>query len=283
MIKYKTKYYTYKFLNRRHSDIEKKIVSKLTFLTISSLGLPDSFKAELNSEIFLGEFKLVVRRVAWLMQFSFLKRPLIKDDYFDFSLGLSYEAAKDMYQYVKKRRSFYREAFLYELTLAQISSAVMESQVKPGECIEVQNLNSNQFDSYFLAHLSKAKVLMAEEVKHPSSDQKERVINARPEFKEKFKPLSVNLMERHGLQVMHDVLALREKLAINIFVISGTFLGLHREAGFLAHDYDIDLGVFAIEFNNCLLDELNQLEGFVDVSLDYPCFREVEAGCNYIS
>jgi len=28
------------------------------------------------------------------------------------------------------------------------------------------------------------------------------------------------------------------------FLISGTFLGLIRENGFLAHDYDIDLGVF---------------------------------------
>ena len=33
------------------------------------------------------------------------------------------------------------------------------------------------------------------------------------------------------------------------FVISGTFLGLIRENGFLAHDYDIDLGVFEDEID----------------------------------
>jgi len=276
MISYKVKYYAYKFLNRRHSGFEKKIVSYLTSLVLYTFRLPDSFKAILKHEIQLGHFKLVLRRISWLMQFSFLKRPLVRDDYFDFSIGLDYESAKDMYQYVKRRQSFYREAFLYELTLAQLSSAVMESQLEPGERVDVKDLKSSQFDQYFQKHFADARVFCEETVGLAASGVKKETVDTEPEAKEKPKSTGVNLMEKHGLRVLRDVIALCDELEIEIFVISGTFLGLHREAGFLAHDYDIDLGVFEAELNSRLLDKLNQLDGFADVSLDYPYFREVD-------
>jgi hypothetical protein len=44
------------------------------------------------------------------------------------------------------------------------------------------------------------------------------------------------------------------------YVVSGTFLGLHRENGFLPHDYDIDLGINAHEINiDAIINHLESL------------------------
>lgn len=273
MIKYKFKYYVYKFLNRRHSTLEKRVACALTFFVLYRLGLPDSFKVNIKVEICSGNFKNVVRRIAWLMQFSFFKRPLIKDDYFDFSIGLECDTAQDMYEYIVSKQDYFQEEFFYQLVLAQLSSAAMESQISPGDSIAIDDLERPEFDKLYLRHVSKAESLIPEKIEVESNSKHE---NSKPQSKEKLKSRSVNLMERHGLQVLRDVLALRHKLGIDIFVISGTFLGLHREGGFLAHDYDIDLGVFEVDYHAGLVEELNQLDGFVNVSLDYPCFRAVE-------
>lgn len=56
------------------------------------------------------------------------------------------------------------------------------------------------------------------------------------------------------------------------YVISGTLLGLHREGRFLAHDYDIDLGINAEDIEvNVLLDRLRHCRKFTIGKLDYHC------------
>lgn len=54
------------------------------------------------------------------------------------------------------------------------------------------------------------------------------------------------------------------------YVVSGTFLGLHREGGFLSHDYDIDLGINAEDVDlDALLDKLRKSNNFTIGKLDY--------------
>jgi len=279
---YYVKYYLYRYLNRRHSTFEKRIALWLVLSTLLGLGLPSSFKVGLRAEVFSGSFKLVFRRVAWLTQFRYLKRSLIEDKFFDFSIGLNSESARDMYYYTKNRKSCFRNLFLYEVTLAQLSSAVLESQVKPGECIDIRELDFSEFDQKFLDHASMAETFLLEKALLSRAERKKKTLLESKKktllgSKKKSKWFNINLMERHSLGVLSHILSLQERLGIDIFVISGTFLGLHRESGFLAHDYDIDLGIFESDYTSRLLDELNYLDGFLDISLDYPCFREVNA------
>jgi len=59
------------------------------------------------------------------------------------------------------------------------------------------------------------------------------------------------------------------------FLISGTFLGLIRENGFLAHDYDIDLGVFDDDIDiPTAIAAINASDQFVLKKYDYP-YRSV--------
>lgn len=54
------------------------------------------------------------------------------------------------------------------------------------------------------------------------------------------------------------------------YIISGTFLGLHREGGFLSHDYDIDLGINAEDIQiNDLLEKLQNNKKITIGKLDY--------------
>ena len=278
MIKYALKYYGYKFLNRQHTRFEIKTAYIFTFSLLFGLRLPRSLKEDIKAEVLSGSFKLTLRRIAWLMRFSVLRRTLINDDYFDFSIGLSCQSAKDAYSYVKAKNKAYKDQVIFELTLAQLSSAVIESQLEPGDCENVNNLSYSEFDSFYEEHISKAEVLINDAQKLARFKGNETQTEKSSEFKKQVKIVGFNLMEKYGLDVLRHVLRLEEKLKIKFFVISGTFLGLHRESGFLAHDYDIDLGIFEDEFDIDMLDGFYQLEGFDSVSLDYPCFREKKEG-----
>jgi hypothetical protein len=49
----------------------------------------------------------------------------------------------------------------------------------------------------------------------------------------------------HALAVLHELQRIAAKTGAAMFPVSGTLLGLHRNGGILAHDVDIDVGLFA--------------------------------------
>ncbi|MEP1945511.1 MAG: hypothetical protein ABJJ20_01720, partial [Lentilitoribacter sp.] len=71
-------------------------------------------------------------------------------------------------------------------------------------------------------------------------------------------------------KTLADFIALFPHDQLNWFLISGTFLGLIRENGFLSHDYDIDLGIFEDEIDiNSIKDALLLSDKFVLKKYDY--------------
>jgi hypothetical protein len=48
-----------------------------------------------------------------------------------------------------------------------------------------------------------------------------------------------------GIKVLSAMQAIAQESGAKVFLVSGTLLGMHREGHLLAHDYDIDVGVFA--------------------------------------
>ena len=50
-------------------------------------------------------------------------------------------------------------------------------------------------------------------------------------------------------------LEISKKLRVKLFLSNGTLLGCVRESGYIGHDTDIDLGIFAYDYRSNLLDE----------------------------
>ena len=71
-------------------------------------------------------------------------------------------------------------------------------------------------------------------------------------------------------QALEDIAKLLPNRDWPWYVVSGTFLGLHREGGFLSHDYDIDLGINAEDIEiDALLSKLRKSHDFTIGKLDY--------------
>src|SRR5690554_190922 len=72
---------------------------------------------------------------------------------------------------------------------------------------------------------------------------------------------------REALSRLQEVLPIHE---YPWYVISGTFLGLHREGGFLKHDYDIDVGINIEDVNtNALIRKLSMVPEFAVKKVDH--------------
>ena len=63
------------------------------------------------------------------------------------------------------------------------------------------------------------------------------------------------------------------------FLVSGTFLGLIREKNFLAHDYDIDIGIFDDNFDLIMLQKkLNKNKDFFIKKIEHSLAGEFKKG-----
>ena len=60
------------------------------------------------------------------------------------------------------------------------------------------------------------------------------------------------------------------------FLVSGTFLGVVRDGGFIGHDSDIDVGVFENKLLEKFLPTLIESKEFSVVRIDHPCVRKVD-------
>jgi hypothetical protein len=56
--------------------------------------------------------------------------------------------------------------------------------------------------------------------------------------------------KENALNLLNDVHNVLKQLNLKHFIIDGTLLGAVREGGFIPHDLDVDMGVFAEEWDN---------------------------------
>ncbi len=84
------------------------------------------------------------------------------------------------------------------------------------------------------------------------------------------KSVKRSVSETDAIKALDDLSALFKNQQAGFFLVSGTFLGLIREQKFLGHDYDIDIGCFAQQFDfNLFMKTLEHNEHFYVKELCY--------------
>jgi len=234
---------------------------------------PKSLKVIIANEVNNDDFKLVVRRIIWLFKFGYVRVTFFTDNYFDMSIGLDLDSSLELYSKLERYQSWESE-FEKQITLAQMASAVLESQISPGESLSLSQLRHQEYDQKFCDHLSKAQLEVKKAVSKTSVIEDDKYDTA---VRKRFgtgRKLKINLMQKHAEEIFRQVVSFTEQEGARIFAIGGTLLGIVRENGFIEHDYDIDFGVFADEITDEFLQNLTQLHNFKPAKSDFPCFRK---------
>ena len=210
-----------KLLNRDYGAPVRGIAASLGYgLAMLTTGQP-VLARELAGRLWRdGDFKLGARRGAWYLRRSWIGLDISQDDFFDPTEGMSDAQLDVLGQFVQSRARK-----LPALTRAADQALIAARKLNNNT--QVGSLNTNI--SVFNDACDRLLALPADPTLSPAETDQTRtgdfpIANART--------------------TLSDFAALFPIATLPWFLISGTFLGLIRENGFLPHDYDIDLGVF---------------------------------------
>ena len=209
-----------RFLNREHVGIVRAPVAVLASIATMFA----TWRIVLAKEMFLRcwhhkDFKLAARRGAWYFRRGWINIDVSQDDYFDFTEGMKGPNLDVLFQLVRSRQNKLPPVTFYA-DLAFIAARRFDNDSDPHERAVHMHALKDANDA-LLSHVT------------PSDDTNMKSRARKGDF-----PIA------DAQQTMADFIALFPPSMVPWFVISGTFLGLVRDKGFLLHDYDIDLGIF---------------------------------------
>ena len=215
-----------KLLNRNQGPIIRAILAALSYVTVLLITQRHALAADMWACIWVrNDLKLAARRGAWYFRLSWIKLDASKDDFFDPTEGMDDHHLTALEQFVISRQAH----------IAPVNLAAEHA------FIAARRLNNNTHPNQLTQNLALFKkacdaLLM----------RKDDVLAA----------TLAPVKERQGdfpitdaQKALADLLVLFPLDDMPWFLVSGTFLGLIRENGFLAHDYDIDIGVFETDID----------------------------------
>jgi len=210
-----------KLLNRNHHVIVRSGVAIFAYVVLLVLVRRHGLAAELAACFGVkNDFKLGARRGAWYARHAWVRLDVLRDDFFDPTEGLTDAQLDGLERFIISRKKAL-EPVDYAANRAFIAARRLDNNSDPAQ----RGPNITAFKGAcdaLLAH-----------------DGKMLPTTWAPE-----KPRQGDFPIAHAQDALADFLALFPLETMQWFLVSGTFLGLIRENGFLAHDYDIDLGVF---------------------------------------
>jgi hypothetical protein len=236
-----------KLLNRDYPAPLRALSALMAFgLVIFSTGRP-SLARELAGRCWVhNDYKVAVRRAAWYMRRGWLNIDVVEDDFFDATEGMDDGQLVSLEAFVQARKSKLA-ADIYAGDLATIAARRLNNNSDP----EQRQKNIDSFEAACNELLK----------------QKPKTIDT------PHKPDSIRAGDfpiENAKITLTDFATLFPLGTMRWFFVSGTFLGLIRENGFLAHDYDIDLGVFEDEIDiPAVLAEIEASDCFVLKKYDH--------------
>lgn len=245
----KRKYFVLKYVNRRHSLFSRYFLGFNFSLLIFLISRSKSLAQVTFFDFYHDDFKLGMRRALKLLNI-YIGIKLVRDETFNFCENMTKNGLMDI-------NSKFQDIIKYSSQLTKkgeylyvISSLIEIDKKKKTKLID----EFNKFAQEIIDH---GNIIF----------KRGAVESLNKEF---------NIERKGDFDIEDAFLALADwnriffKERYKWFVISGTFLGLIREGGFLKHDYDIDFGIF---YEDLLFDEIvNKIqnsEDFVIRKIDY--------------
>ncbi|MBB5723605.1 phosphorylcholine metabolism protein LicD [Loktanella ponticola] len=213
-------------LNHNHGALVRGIAASLAYIMTLIVTRRHVLAAELAGCFWTkNDFKLGARRSAWYARRSWLKLDVSQDDFFDPTEGMNDTQLDGLERFIIARKR-HLEPIVYAADRAFVAARRLDNNSDPAQ--RIPNMTA------FKAACDALLVHRGETL--PST------------LKPK-KPRKGDFPIEDAKQALDDFVTLFPLDQLPWFFVSGTFLGLVREKGFLAHDYDIDLGVFEDEID----------------------------------
>ena len=249
----KKKYLILKFANRNH-NLFLRYFFGIGFFLITLISTKSIACAKLSfSDFHKDDFKLGIRRALKFLNI-YWGITILKDNTFNFCEDMSLEAINVIkkkfdkttskeFDFKKKGQYLYILGWLIESDQKKKTDLIKEFN-KYGQ--EIINLGNYIYSNEEQENLS-------------SEDNKTKERKRKGDF-----------VITEAIKALYDWSRMFPKNKHKWFVISGTFLGLIREGGFLKHDYDIDIGIDSEDYNhNVIINKISKSKKFFIRKIDF--------------
>ena len=221
-------------LNRSHSPAFRYGVGGAAYAgTLAVTGRP-SIARLVRTQFVEDETKYAFRLAGWVLRRGWPAVETVTDDFFDFTLGAGPADLESLEAFIAHRRDALPE-HLWRADDLFVRAARIHAQLDAG----ARDIDTLRDD--FRAHADDLLAIISTARGEPAGPASDRAGDFSVED------------ARTALADLAEALPVEQW---RWYVISGTFLGIVREGGFLAHDYDIDVGVTFDPAHPEVLDDL---------------------------
>jgi AcrR family transcriptional regulator len=208
------------FLNRSHSPVFRYGIGGAAYAGTLAVTGRHSIAQLVRVQFRDDETKYGFRLAGWVLRRGWPGLETVTDDFFDFTLGAQPADLEALEAFIAHRRGSLPE-HLWRADDLFVRAARIHAQLDAG-VTDIQDLRAD-----FRAHANDLLPLISSAQGRPAAQGPDRAGDFSVED------------ARSALEDLASALPVEQW---RWYVISGTFLGLVREGGFLAHDYDIDVG-----------------------------------------
>lgn len=205
-----------------------------------------------------NSLKLAFRRAGWLARTGWLNLSLVDDPYFIFSEGMTLDQVDHYIGYLATRKKKLNKVEYYTNYLMLLGQKIHQL-IEQNEKIKYNKESEHPADKLIEEFLSIKQDLLEYDLPDPLLNLKYKANIRDGDFS-----------KQDALAALQDIAQLLPLSEFPWYVISGTFLGMYRDGGFMEHDYDIDLGINYEEVDLLKLEKiLKEQTVFVVKKTDY--------------
>ena len=220
-------------LNRRHGALERWALALPAWAGGLAVTGQGGLARRLGRDLIADRWFVGLRRTAWLTAWGWVPWGSPRSDPFFFpTLGLDANECAELAEFID-RRAPHRDTASVQDARTSVYAGWIQALALEGQTIEAAHRLNRLYDEAdrWLAALERPRALAPSHRAERSTDS-----GAARE--------TGDFARSDAARALADVRRLLPADPEAWCVINGTALGLHREGDFLAHDLDIDLGVF---------------------------------------